>query len=209
MEAWVWIALGVGAIALLGALWLLRNRQPVSGDLLTELARANKLINDHKLPAARRLLGELVKRQPGNREILRLRYQAWKYDPTSPQFHAAATALLDHPVQDAEVNERVFEDYRDYVAVTQGRPQLNEQFYLDLARRFAASGHVNEASRMVHRSLRQDKTHAGLPSALLAVGRAYLSAGDAKRGRAILENLVALYPNSPHATTAREVDPGL
>lgn len=209
MDHWVWIGLGISTVALIAWLGLRLSYRPRQTDLLDDLAKANRLIHEHKLGPARRLLETVVKRQPSNREALRLRYMAWKFEPTANQFHAAATALLDHPQQDEASHEQVFKDYRDYIAVTQGRPQLNEQFYLDLCRRFAKSGHVNEASRMVNRSLRSDKSHPGLPAALLTVGRAYLDAGDSRRGRAILENLVALYPDSAHSTTAKEVCPGL
>lgn len=209
MNEWIWGGLALLLLAMAAVFVLRRRGATKSADILDELARASALMDKHKLPAARRLLEDLLRRQPSNREVLRLRYQAWKYDPDADQFHRAAHDLLDDPVNDPDANERIFRDYSDYVAVTQGRPRLNQQFYLDLARRFAAAGHIDEASRMVQRVLRKDKSHHALPSTLLAVGRAYIGKGEQKRGRDILENLVALYPDSAHSTTAREILPDL
>ncbi|MDX1570502.1 MAG: hypothetical protein R3200_08460 [Xanthomonadales bacterium] len=164
------------------------------------LVMAREAMESFDLERARKLLARAAALAPDDREIIEARYAAWKYDPTDEEFHEVASDLLQ--IKDIEFVTRY---YRDYLAVTQVRPQLDPKLHLELARRFAQAGNPDDSARIVNLYLQRDPNTAELPESLLAVSESYAAQDNRSKAVRYAESLVALYPHSEAARPALEM----
>lgn len=162
-------------------------------------ALGREALENFDLATARKLLGRAAVLVPGDREILEARYAAWKFDPTADEFHAVAAELLR--LDDMALITRY---YRDYLAVTQVRPQLDADLHLELARRFAAGGNPDDAARIVNIYLQRDTSTPGLADSLAQVSQGYAAAGNSSKAARYAETLIALFPHSDRVPEALE-----
>ncbi len=169
------------------------------------MGQARELVDQHKLKQARRLLARLQGMAPDNPDLKKLRYSAWKFDPGHPEFHSAAAALLDSRETDESTNAFIDRMYADYVAVSQGQPKLPVDQHLRLAARFAANGKIDEAANIVNVHLQRGSRDDHIPSTLLAVSEAYLSAKRPNRSAYFADTLVGLFPKSREAVAGRRI----
>ena len=164
------------------------------------LAAAESAMASFNLARARRLLAKAAAAAPDDLRIKRAHYAAWKFHPFSDRFHEVAAALLassDHAL--------VSRYYKDYLAVTQVRPRLPVALHLDLARRFAAHGDPDESARIVNLYLQRDSRTPGLPGGLLATMQGYLEVDNPSKAARYGDTLIAMYPDSSEARSARGI----
>jgi hypothetical protein len=167
------------------------------------LAEVDDLLREHRLGPARRLINRLTSLDPNSVELRRSRYAAWKYSPTRPEFHAAAAELLDVQETDADANRMVEEIFRDYMAVTQGKPELPIELHLALAQRFALNQNVEYASNIINVHMQRNIQHPLLPTAILTLAEGYVLTGKPARAMHYAETLLALFPNTAEARSAK------
>ncbi len=177
----------------------------VAGLVESGLKQVDELIADYKLPAARRLLEKLSELAPLNDEVKRASYTVWKYDPKHEFFHATAAELLDRPGNDDETNDEVATLFDDYMAVTQGQPNLPDKMFLRLSRRFSGMSRLVDAALIVNLFLQRDKMHEDLPTSMLALSQAYLLADKPNKAFDYSERLLELFPTSTERSAARRI----
>jgi hypothetical protein len=173
------------------------------------LADADQLIKDYQLPKARRVLARLSQLAPQNVEVQRANYAAWKFDPTHNEFHQAAAVLLDRPSTDPASNQLVIEAYADYLAVTQGQPQLPLGLDLSLARLFVRNGRMKQAANIVNVHLQQRQEHKDMAESILSIAEGYVLEDRASKAVHYADTVIALYPGSRAALSAQSMLKGL
>ena len=174
-------------------------------ELRSGIHAAQKLMDQHNLPAARRHIDALLVLAPHDLAVRRMRYAAWKFDPQQPAFHRSAADLLARREIDGGDQADITALYKDYLAVTQGRPQLPTELHLTLAQRFADWNDTDNAANIVNLYLSRETDHPSLPEALLRLADAYYRTDRPSRAEYFADTLIGLLPTSGEAQMAQRL----
>jgi len=169
------------------------------------LAQARSLVAAHELKPARRLLAELAQQHPESQELIEMRYSVWKFDPTDQQFHEAAALLLNRGGVDADTHNYVERFYKDYLAVTQGQPNLPMGLHLRLGERFARAGDLKLAANIMNPYLQRDLKHEALPGAMITLAECYIDANRPRQALRFAELVSVQFPGTSESQRARRI----
>ncbi len=145
----------------------------------------------------------LLDKHPDDLNLARLVYRAAKADPSTDDYHQAALRLLALPGNDAATGEQTHTIFREYMESAKPRPRLGHDLVASLAKRFAVSGHCEDADKLVAFLRRAAPRHADLPAALLALGRGYFRQQRKDKFEEVLHALITQFPESREAEAAR------
>jgi len=149
----------------------------------------------------------LQEKHPEDINLARLIYRAAKADPASEDYHRAALKLLALPGADAATSGQVHALFREYMSCAQPFPKLGHDLSARLAKRFASSGHCEDADKLAAFLLRSTPRHADLPAVLLALANRYYLEQNKNKFEATLQSLTQHFPNSKEAQTAAKMAP--
>jgi membrane associated rhomboid family serine protease len=145
----------------------------------------------------------LLDKHPDDLNLARLVYRAAKADPSSDDYHRAAQRMLALPGTDSATVEQTHTIFREYMGSAKPRPRLAPDLIASLARRFAVSGHCEDADKLVAFLRRAAPRHADLPAALLALARGYFRQQRRDKFEEILQALITQFPQSREAEAAK------
>ncbi len=169
------------------------------------LKQVDELVAQYKLSAARKTLDKLYELAPNNQHVRQARYTVWKYNPEHESFHQSAVDLLDQPGNGEETNEYIAALFDDYMAVTQGQPQLPDDLFLRLSRRLSRMARLKDAAMIVNLFLQRDNMHSDLPASLLSLSQAYLLADKPGKAHDYAERLMELFPTSREINETKRI----
>ncbi len=152
---------------------------------------------------ARTLIEELRKLQPEDRELKRMRFRAWREQPASDTFHAAARELLLDPHGAGNRAPEQVALFDDYVAATQRKPRLTPAELHQIVRRWIAAGQAEAAERLLDALARRQPTLEGLAQSWLELLLARRERGDHSASGRIATAIARHFPESPQAAKAR------
>ncbi len=176
-----------------------------STNIQADLSQARHLLIEHKLPQARKLLAQLVESEPDNLELLETHYHAWKFDPQREEFHQAAATLFAHALKMGAKDQFYYDWYRDYLAVTQGRPDLPNELHMQIAEKLVRAKQVDEAASIVNLFLRRNIESDQLPACMLALAEGYVVVDRKSKAMQYADTVATLYPDSEPAERARRL----
>ena len=166
------------------------------------IEKALKHIAELDLEAGRTLLEKALAMDPDNITILTHLFNANKLNPDDPKYHQAAQKLLFELTRSYNTYEKAHLIYTEYLRHT-SRPHLTPQLYIQLGIMFAATGHVENAVKIITMLLKKVPDSPGVPTALLKLGRTYGQKGMAQKRNQCLQLICNKYPDSSEAELAR------
>jgi membrane associated rhomboid family serine protease len=152
---------------------------------------------------ARGLLIHLAERHPQSLDILVPLYRAWRNEPASPGFHAAAHRVLVHPATQADAVNEVRKIFTDYLQATGNKPRLSAAELLTLARRWMTVGALEDSERLLAVLAARARDTQGLADALFELALAYRNRRNDAAGRRVLLQLVDDFAQSKPAEKAK------
>lgn len=164
------------------------------------LRRAEKL--DTK--GARYLLGEVLKLDSHNRTALTRKYHLDKVDADCDDLHLSAGRLLELLVDDRQAHLEALAVYREYIR-TASRPRLPLALLFSLSSYFAATGHLEEAEKIMGFLLKKRPDLPMMPRGLLHLARACLKDSLESKARSYLQVICMRYPLSGETTVAQRI----
>ena len=167
------------------------------------MEKALKHIAELDMPAGRQVLKQVLAKEPENIDALTHLFHVDKLDPEGHKFHETAKKLIFQLSRSYHTYEKAHHVYREYTRHTR-HPRLTPQLYVQLSTMFAASGHVENAVKILTLLLKKVPQFPGIPGALLKLARAYRQNGMAAKGHKCLELICHKYPESTEARVARE-----
>lgn len=144
----------------------------------------------------------LQERHPDDKKLARLVYRAAKADPSSEDYHRAATRLLAASGVDALTSDETHTIFHEYLGCAKPAPRLGHDLIVALAKRFAASSHCEDADKLVTFLRRSAPQHGELPAVLLALGRGYYREQRKDKFEEIMRSLISQFPQSKEAAAA-------
>jgi membrane associated rhomboid family serine protease len=144
----------------------------------------------------------LQEKHPDDMNLARLVYRSSKADPASEDYHRAALKLLATPGMDAATSGQVHTLFREYMSCAQPVPKLGHDLSAKLAKRFASSGHCEDADKLAAFLQRSTPRHAELPAVLLALASGYYREKNKDKFEQTLQSLTSQFPHSKEAESA-------
>lgn len=205
---------GLVSGALMG--WLYRWKRPVLIES-NHAVRESKEIDDQTFQQGMDYLGAmefqkalgvfktLHEKHPNDTNLLRLIYRAAKPEPSSADYHRAALRLLALPETDEVTSAQTHAIFHEYLSCAKPVPKLGVDLMVKLAKRFANSGHCEDAEKLANFLHRSAPQHGEVPGVLLAVARGYYRAQRKDKFETILQSLIGQFPQSREAASAAEM----
>jgi tetratricopeptide (TPR) repeat protein len=167
------------------------------------IEKALKHIAELDMETGRQLLEKVLAEDPDNINALMHLFNVYKLEPEDDKFHQAAKKLIFELTRSSDTYEKAHQVYNDYISHT-SRPRLSPQLYIQLCMMFAATGHLENAVKILTMLLKKVPDSPGVPTALLKLARAYGQKGMAIKGNRCLQLICNKYPESTEARLARE-----
>jgi membrane associated rhomboid family serine protease len=168
------------------------------------LEEALKRVEKLDMQGARVLLRQVLEIEPNNRLALTQMYHADKLDPGTDEFHASAGRLLANLVMDRQVHREALAVYREYIRKAV-KPRLPLTLLFTVSSYFAATGHLEEAEKIMGFLLKKKPDLLKMPEGLLYVARACLKDGLQSKARSYLQVICMRYPLSGECAVARRI----
>ena len=125
------------------------------------------------------------------------------FHPEGEKFHGTAQKLISQLIRNSNTYEKANKIYQEYTNHTRC-PRLSSQLYVQLSAMFSATGHLENAVRILTFLLKKVPDSPGIPMALFKLGRAYRQSGMTPKGDRCLQLLCHKYPESSEAQVARK-----
>ena len=167
------------------------------------LEKALKCIAELDMESGRRLLEQVLDRDPENINALTHLFNVYKLDPENENFHKTAKKLIFQLSRSYNTYEKAHKIYHEYVNQTR-HARLSPQMYVQLSTMFSATGNLENAVKILALLLKKVPQFPGIPSALLKLARAYLQNGMTIKGEKCLQLICHKSPESSEAQVARK-----
>ncbi len=168
------------------------------------LDEAMKRVEKLDTKGARALLDQVLEIDPNSRTALTQIYHLDKIDPGSDKFHDSARRLLAHLADDRQAHRETLTVYRDYIQKAHG-PKLPSSLLVSISSYFAATGHLEEAERIMGYLLKRKPDLPKMPEGLLHIARACMKDGSKGKARNYLQVICMRYPLSGECLVARRL----
>lgn len=176
--------------------------EPPVDEISPLIEKALKHIGELDMETGRQLLEQVLAKEPDNIDALTHLFNVYKLDPEDEKFHRVAQKLIFELTRSYNTYEKAHAIYQEYIRHT-GRPRLSSQLYIQLSIMFAATGHLENAVKIITMLLKKVPEAPGVPTALLKLARAYRQNGMAVKGQKCLRLICNKYPDSSEAQVAR------
>ena len=147
----------------------------------SQRARAEALVRNMELDAARGAYRRLVALRPDDRESLTRFFNLAKLVPADEDFHQAAKCLLSLRDSDPGTDELVHDCFRVYWNRAKPGPCLPPGIVASLGLRFARAGWTDDAARLAGVLQQTVPTHDALPILLLTMVQSELRRNERER----------------------------
>jgi membrane associated rhomboid family serine protease len=203
---------GLASGALMGVLiryfFKLSGRQAFSVDetddhLSPLLEQALEKMGALDLEDARRLLMKVLEKEPDNLTALGHLFNIEKHAADSPRFHDVSVRLLSLLSRNGRHAQQTYNTYREYREVA-SHPRLSAELYLRVSAACRATGHLDQAAKILAMLIQKRPDLQGLSPALLKLANAYRQKGLARRYSQCLQAITRNFPNSPEAKIANK-----
>jgi hypothetical protein len=159
-------------------------------------------LGEMEFQSALTVFKQLQERHPHDANLTRLVFRSAKFDPAGEDYHRAALKLMALPGTDAETSNHVHAAFQEYLNCARPSPRLGPDLIAKLAKRFAGSGHCEDAEKLAELLQRIAPQHLELPGVLLALARGHYREQRRDRFEALLQSLIERFPQSIEAETA-------
>ena len=178
-------------------------REEPQDEITPLMARALKHITRLERDQARRLLADILKRDPANLAALTHLFNLEKTEPQNPGFHSAAADLLSLTARDSSSWHRAADIYREYTTLAHP-PRLTPDLFLRMSAVCSATGDTDASRRILFALLRQKSDLPGIGASLLKLAAVYHKAGHLEHWRRCLLAVSRVYPDSAEAQMAKK-----
>lgn len=167
--------------------------------------RGMKYLGEMEFERALGVFKTLQEKHPHDANLARLTYRAAKANPASEDYHRAALRLMTLPEMDAETSSQVHAIFQEYLNCAKPAPRLGHELVAKLVKRFARSGHFDDAEKLAKFLQSSAPQHIEVPGVLLALARGYYREQRKEQFEAHLQSIIRQFPQSKEAEAATDM----
>ncbi|MEJ2360891.1 MAG: rhomboid family intramembrane serine protease [Gammaproteobacteria bacterium] len=163
-----------------------------------EYQQAMQLMTSMKIDEAREKFEALLKQRPDDINLKQQLYNVCKYNTASEPYHRYAAQLLNLPGSDQTTVKIIHDTFVDYAARAKPKPRWSPALLMSMATRFAASGYMEDAEKLVNFMLKARSDYNRIPEGLAALAK-YFKGRDKQKVDYYSKLLLQRYPESNEA----------
>lgn len=167
------------------------------------IEKALQSISELDMKQGRKLLNQVLEKEPGNLVALTHLYNVEKHNPESVRFHETAKKLLSLLIQNNESAKTAYNIFKEYISLSK-RPRLSPQLYLGISMICIETGHFENAKRILAVLLKKNSILPGISMTLLKLANGYHNKGMHDHWRKVLQLIGSKYPDTPEAQIAKK-----
>ena len=167
------------------------------------IEKALQSISKLDMEQGRKLLNEVIEKEPGNLIALNHLYNIEKHTPESVRFHETTKKLLTLLIQSNESPKTAYNIYKEYISLS-NRPRLSPQLYLRISTICIETEHFENAKRILAILLKKKSILPGISMTLLKLANGYRQKGMHDNWRKVLQIIGSKYPDSLEARIAKK-----
>jgi membrane associated rhomboid family serine protease len=167
------------------------------------LESAYQRIRELDLQGGRRLLEQVLVKDPQNIDALKQLFNIEKLDPVTSGFHATVQKLLAYYSRNPATYETAYRIYREYSQLTE-QSHLLPQTELKLSFIFCGLGHLAKSEKMMSSLMQKNPDLPGLSTVLLKLANAYWKNKMFEKAKQCHKIICNNYPDSAEAVISRK-----
>lgn len=159
--------------------------------------KAAILVEKGKYKRAVNLITKVIKSDPENHHLYRLRFEYAQFIPFDKLYHQASEEFF-RLLLDREVSGNIIHDhYSVYLSTTQGRIGLTDDLLLELAAIFAGYSFENDAVYIINRVIRKSIHSKKLVDAIVSLVNYFIGKGQKQKSTQYVQYMVDFFPKDP------------
>ncbi len=170
----------------------------------TDYQQAMQLLASMKIDEAREKFEALLKQRPGDITLKQQLYNVTKYNPASEPYHQYAAQLLNLHGSDKTTVKIIHDTFADYAARAKPKPRWSPELMISMAIRFAASGYMDDAEKLVNFMIKARVNFNRNAEGLAALTK-YFNGKDKQKMDHYRKLLLSLYPDSSEAQHLQQI----
>ena len=164
----------------------------------TDYQQALQLLSSMKIDEAREKFEALLKQRPNDLSLKQQLYTIAKYKPAAEPYHQYAALLLNLPGSDKATVKIIHDIFVEYASKAKPKPRWSPELMISMATRFAASGYLDDAEKLVNFMLKAKTDFHRNPEGLAALAK-YFKGKDKQKMEHYRNLLISRYPDSSEA----------
>lgn len=162
---------------------------------MKQLEKAASLVEKGKYKKALKIMNKVIKSDPENQHLLRLRFECGQYIPFDNLYHNAAEEFFRMLV-DKHVSGHILHDhYSIYLSTTQGRINLSPELLLEMASIFAGYEYENDAVYLTNKFIRTNVKPPQMVDAIVSLVNFYVDKGQKNKATQYVQYMEGFFPD--------------
>ncbi|MFZ5569017.1 MAG: rhomboid family intramembrane serine protease [Thermodesulfobacteriota bacterium] len=175
-----------------------------ANEILPIMEKALQRIGVLDMEGGRKLLEEVLRKDPKNSEALWHLFNIEKIDPQKQRFHDSAKRLLNRLCLDRNDHGKVWDVYQEYTRIAKP-PKLTPDIYVRLISVFAGIGRLHSAEKIALLLLKKKPDLQGLSAGLIQLATASRKRGDQDKWKRYLQIVCKYYRDTPECAIAADM----
>jgi hypothetical protein len=159
--------------------------------------KAAILVEKGKYKRAVRLMTKVIKADPENHHLYRLRFEYAQFIPFDKLYHQATEEFFRILLDMNVLGDIIHDHYSVYLSTTQGRIGLSDDLLLELAAIFAGFSYENDAVYIINRIIRKEVKSENLVDAIVSLVNYYIGKDQKQKSTQYVQYMVDFFPKSP------------
>lgn len=161
---------------------------------MNPLDKAALLIEKGKYKRAVKLMDKVIKQNPDNQQLLRLRFDYGQFIPFDKLYHNASEEFFAHLIEKQASGHILHDHYSIYLSTTQGKINLNPELYLQMAAIFAGYEYENDAVFLTNKCIRSNANPPEMVPAIVSLVNYYIDKDQKRKASKYVDYIEKNFP---------------
>ena len=170
----------------------------------SDYQQALQLLASMKIDEAREKFEALLKQRPGDINLKQQLYNVSKYNPASESYQHYAAQLLNLAGSDRATVKIIHDTFVEYASKAKPKPHWTPELMMSMAVRFAATGYMDDAEKLVNFLLKAKADFQRNPEGLASLVK-YFNGKDKRKQDHYRNLLLSRYPDSSEAQHLKKI----
>lgn len=175
-----------------------------ASEILPIMEKALQRVGVLDMEGGRKLLEEVLQKDPDNSEALLHLFNIDKLEPLGQRFHLSTKRLLNRLCMNKEDYGKVWDIYQEYTRIAKP-PKLSPEIYVRLSSVFAGLGRIGNAEQILSMLLKKKPDLQGIPAGLMHLATACRTRGEKEKWKQYLQLVCKQYQGAPEAAIAADL----
>lgn len=164
---------------------------------MKQLEKAAILVEKGKYKRALKLMNKIIKSDPENQHLYRLRFEYGQFIPFDSLYHQASEEFFRMLLEKHVSGHILHDHYSIYLSTTQGRINLTPELLLEMAAIFAGYEYENDAVYLTNKFIRSNIKPPQIVDAIVSLVNYYVDKGQKSKASQYIHYMQNFFADHP------------